>query len=82
MMFGAGIGMLTFATAEPMYHFATNPNVIMGESAYPASLDISLILLRLLQPFWAWPRRMALVEQFVSGLNRIGFGEWLKRLAP
>lgn len=34
MMFGAGIGigMLTFATAEPMYHFATNPNVIMGET--------------------------------------------------
>ncbi|WP_026317582.1 BCCT family transporter [Ahrensia kielensis] len=33
MMFGAGIGigMLTFATAEPMYHFATNPNVIKGE---------------------------------------------------
>jgi len=32
MMFGAGIGigMLTFATAEPMYHFATNPDVIMG----------------------------------------------------
>ena len=32
MMFGAGIGigMLTFATAEPMYHFATNPDVIQG----------------------------------------------------
>ena len=32
MMFGAGIGngMLTFAMAEPMYHFATNPAVIMG----------------------------------------------------
>ena len=32
MMFGAGIGigMLTFATAEPMYHFATNPEVIQG----------------------------------------------------
>ena len=31
-MFGAGIGngMLTFATAEPMYHFATNPAAIMG----------------------------------------------------
>jgi choline/glycine/proline betaine transport protein len=28
MMFGAGIGigMLTFATAEPMYHFAANPS--------------------------------------------------------
>ena len=32
MMFGAGIGigMLTFATAEPIYHFAANPDVIMG----------------------------------------------------
>jgi choline/carnitine/betaine transport len=32
MMFGAGIGvgMLTFATAEPMYHFANNPNTIVG----------------------------------------------------
>ncbi len=32
MMFGAGIGigMLTFATAEPMYHFAKNPSTIMG----------------------------------------------------
>ncbi len=32
MMFGAGIGigMLTFATAEPMYHFASNPATIMG----------------------------------------------------
>jgi choline/carnitine/betaine transport len=32
MMFGAGIGigMLTFATAEPMYHFATNPSTIQG----------------------------------------------------
>ena len=30
MMFGAGIGigMLTFATAEPMYHFAKNPATI------------------------------------------------------
>ncbi|MCV6591919.1 MAG: BCCT family transporter [Silicimonas sp.] len=34
MMFGAGIGigMLTFATAEPMYHFANNPEVIKGEA--------------------------------------------------
>lgn len=34
MMFGAGIGvgMLTFATAEPMYHFANNPNVILGQT--------------------------------------------------
>ena len=34
MMFGAGIGigMLTFATAEPLYHFGTNPDVIMGDA--------------------------------------------------
>lgn len=32
MMFGAGIGigMLTYATAEPIYHFSTNPDVIQG----------------------------------------------------
>lgn len=32
MMFGAGIGigMLTFATAEPMYHWASNPATIQG----------------------------------------------------
>lgn len=32
MMFGAGIGigMLTYATAEPIYHFGTNPEVIRG----------------------------------------------------
>jgi choline/carnitine/betaine transport len=32
MMFGAGIGigMLTYATGEPMFHFATNPDVIRG----------------------------------------------------
>lgn len=32
MMFGAGIGigMLTFATAEPMYHFGNNPEVLQG----------------------------------------------------
>lgn len=35
MMFGAGIGigMLTFATAEPIYHFSTNPEVIQGLAA-------------------------------------------------
>jgi len=32
MMFGAGvgIGMLTYSTAEPIYHFSTNPDVIAG----------------------------------------------------
>ncbi len=34
MMFGAGIGvgMLTWAVAEPIYHFANNPDVIMGHT--------------------------------------------------
>ena len=43
MMFGAGIGigMLTFATAEPMYHFANNPNVIMGETTGSASGNVT-----------------------------------------
>lgn len=34
MMFGAGIGvgMLTWSVAEPVYHFANNPDVIMGNA--------------------------------------------------
>ncbi|MEH6444770.1 MAG: BCCT family transporter [Oceanospirillaceae bacterium] len=34
MMFGAGIGigMMTYATAEPLYHFANNPDTILGLS--------------------------------------------------
>ena len=34
MMFGAGIGvgMLTYSTAEPLYHFGNNPDVIMGHT--------------------------------------------------
>ncbi|MDG1013546.1 MAG: BCCT family transporter [Luminiphilus sp.] len=34
MMFGAGIGvgMLTYSTAEPLYHFGNNPDVIMGHA--------------------------------------------------
>ncbi|MFV0300458.1 MAG: BCCT family transporter [Paracoccus sp. (in: a-proteobacteria)] len=34
MMIGAGtgIGMLTYATAEPLYHLASNPAVITGET--------------------------------------------------
>lgn len=33
MMFGAGIGigMLTYSTGEPIYHFSTNPEVITGQ---------------------------------------------------
>lgn len=35
MMFsaGVGIGMLTFSTAEPIYHFASNPDTITGAVA-------------------------------------------------
>ncbi len=35
MMFGAGIGigMLTYATGEPIYHFANNPDIIAGNVA-------------------------------------------------
>jgi choline/carnitine/betaine transport len=35
MMFGAGIGigMLTYATGEPIYHFANNPDIITGTVA-------------------------------------------------
>jgi len=35
MMFGAGIGvgMLTYSTAEPIFHFANNPDVIKGLSS-------------------------------------------------
>ena len=34
MMFGAGIGvgMLTYSTAEPIFHFVNNPDVILGNS--------------------------------------------------
>ncbi len=34
MMFGAGIGigMMTYATAEPLFHFANNPDTILGLS--------------------------------------------------
>lgn len=43
MMFGAGIGigMLTYATGEPIYHFANNPDIIEGlvEAKSAESLD-------------------------------------------
>ena len=34
MMFGAGlgIGMLTYSTAEPIFHFASNPDTILGNT--------------------------------------------------
>jgi choline/carnitine/betaine transport len=43
MLFGAGIGigMLTYATGEPVYHFANNPDIIQGlvESKTAGALD-------------------------------------------
>ncbi|MBI1494202.1 BCCT family transporter [Rhodobacteraceae bacterium MYP1-1] len=42
MMFGAGIGigMLTFATAEPVYHFVSNPSTIQGLTESPSAYHL------------------------------------------
>ena len=137
MMFGAGIGigMLTFATAEPMYHFGSNPSTIMGltegssagnvREAYVWSFthwglaawaayaivglslayfsyrrDLPLTIRSALVPIFGSKLSGPLghtvdvvavvatvlgvsqtlgfgVEQFVAGLSRIGFGDWL-----
>ena len=140
MMFGAGIGigMLTFATAEPMYHFAKNPSTIMGltegstvgnvRDAYIWSFThwglaawAAYSIVGLALAFHAYRRGLPLtirsslaplfgeklsgkighsidvvavvatvlgisqtlgfgVEQFISGLSTIGFGDWLYSL--
>ena len=137
MMFGAGIGigMLTFATAEPMYHFAKNPSTIMGltegstagnvREAYVWSFThwglaawASYAIVGLALGYFSYRRGLPLtirsaltplfgkalsgplghavdvvavvatvlgvsqtlgfgVEQFISGLSRIGVGDWL-----
>ena len=137
MMFGAGIGigMLTFATAEPMYHFAKNPSTIQGltepstagnvRDAYIWSFThwglaawASYAIVGLALGYFSYRRGLPLtirsaltpifgkslsgplghavdvvavvatvlgvaqtlgfgVEQFISGLSRIGFGDWL-----
>lgn len=137
MMFGAGIGigMLTFSTAEPMYHFGTNPNVITGETGASAADNVTnayvwsflhwgfsawacYAIVGLSLAYFSYRRNLPLtirsaltplfgeklsgvlghvvdvvavvatilgvaqtlgfgVEQFVSGLHRIGFGDWL-----
>lgn len=137
MMFGAGIGigMLTFATAEPLYHWASNPSTIQGltegstdgnvREAYVWSFThwglaawASYAIVGLSLAYFAYRRDLPLtirsalvplfgqslsgylghlvdvvavvatvlgvsqtlgfgVEQFVSGLSRIGFGDWL-----
>lgn len=141
MMFGAGIGigMLTFATAEPMYHFAKNPSTIMGltegstagnvRDAYIWSFThwglaawASYAIVGLALGYFAYRRGLPLtirsaltplfgkalsgplghavdvvavvatvlgvsqtlgfgVEQFISGLARIGVGDWLFTIA-
>ncbi|SMY09593.1 BCCT family transporter [Flavimaricola marinus] len=137
MMFGAGIGigMLTFATAEPMYHWASNPATIQGltegssagnvREAYIWSFThwglaawAAYAIVGLALGYFSYRRGLPLtirsgltpifgkslsgpvghvvdvvavvatvlgvaqtlgfgVEQFISGLYRIGFGEWL-----
>jgi choline/carnitine/betaine transport len=137
MMFGAGIGigMVTFATAEPMYHFAKNPATIMGltegstagnvRDAYIWSFThwglaawASYAIVGLALGYFSYRRGLPLtirsamtplfgkslsgplghaidvvavvatvlgvsqtlgfgVEQFISGLSRIGVGDWL-----
>ena len=137
MMFGAGIGigMLTFATAEPMYHWATNPSTIMGDTVGSSAENVraayvwsfthwglaawaSYAIVGLSLGYFSYRRGLPLtirsgltplfgkslsgplghtidvvavvatvlgvsqtlgfgVEQFISGLYRIGFGEWL-----
>jgi len=141
MMFGAGIGigMLTFATAEPMYHFAKNPSTIMGltegstagnvREAYIWSFThwglaawAAYAIVGLALGYFSYRRGLPLtirsaltpifgqslsgplghvvdvvavvatvlgvsqtlgfgVEQFISGLSRIGFGDWLFAVA-
>lgn len=43
MMFGAGIGigMLTYATGEPIFHFGTNPDVIVGETTASSADNVA-----------------------------------------
>ena len=141
MMFGAGIGigMLTFATAEPMYHWGSNPETIMGlaegssaesvRSAYVWSFThwglaawASYAIVGLALGYFSHRRGLPLtirsaltplfgrslsgflghavdvvavvatvlgvsqtlgfgVEQFIAGLSRIGFGDWLFTVA-
>ena len=137
MMFGAGIGigMLTFATAEPMYHFGLNPETIAGEAMMSGADNVRnaykwsflhwgfsawacYALVGLSLGYFSYRRNLPLtirsgltplfgsalsgklghvidivavvatvlgvaqtlgfgVEQFVEGMHRIGFGDWL-----
>lgn len=137
MMFGAGIGigMLTFATAEPMFHFGTNPATITGATEGSSAGNVreayiwsfthwglaawaAYAIVGLSLAYFSYRRDLPLtirsalvpifgarlsgplghtvdvvavvatvlgvsqtlgfgVEQFVAGLSRIGFGDWL-----
>ncbi len=141
MMFGAGIGigMLTFATAEPLYHFAENPATLQGltQPSSPGNVRDAYIWSFTHWGFTAWAayavvglslgyfsyrRGLPLtirsgltplfggamsglaghvvdvvavvatvlgvsqtlgfgIEQFISGMHRIGVGEWLYQTA-
>lgn len=60
---GIGIGMLTYATAEPLYHWAKNPSTIKGltegstagnvRDAYIWSFTIGASPLGQPMPLWA-----------------------------
>lgn len=126
MMFGAGIGigMLTFAAAEPMYHYAKSPGSILGlteagtlgnvRDAYVWSfthwgfaawgcysvVGLPLTIRSSLAPLFGenLPGKIGHtidviavvatvlgvaqtlgygVEQFISGLSKLGVGDWL-----
>ncbi|SEM68605.1 BCCT family transporter [Palleronia pelagia] len=139
MMFGAGIGigMLTFATAEPLYHWQSNPQTIQGLTTESGADNVraayqwsflhwglgawgAYALAGLGLAFFSYRRGLPLtirssltplfgermagrtghvvdvvavvatvlgvaqtlgfgVEQFIAGLERIGFGSWLTR---
>ncbi len=141
MMFGAGIGigMLTFATAEPMYHWGVNPATIAGETVGSTAGNVreayvwsfthwglaawaSYAIVGLALGYFSYRRGLPLtirsaltpifgkslsgpighvvdvvavvatvlgvsqtlgfgVEQFASGLVRIGLGDWLQTTA-
>ena len=137
MMFGAGIGvgMLTWAVAEPVYHFSNNPEVITGLTHAASADNVRMAykwsflhwglgawacyaVVGLSLAYFSYRRDLPLtprssltplfgktlsgplghlvdivavvatilgiaqalgfgVEQFVAGMYRIGFGEWL-----
>ncbi len=90
MVFGAGIGigMLTFATAEPMYHFAANSSTIMGltEGSTAGNVRDAYVWSFTHWGLAAWAA-YAIVGLALAyfcyrrGLPRIVFGDWLYTVA-